>query len=74
MIFEVDRPESCDECIFCDDNFYCVLTEHGRRDWAPIRQQDCPFDWGGRTITRNGVRAAARQETERQEGETDGNA
>ena len=74
MIFEVDTPANCDECIFCDDNYYCMLTGHRKRSWKEIRQEDCPFDCGGKTIAWNGVRAAARQETERQEGETDGNA
>ena len=46
-ILVIDLPESCEECPFCDDFYYCIpekakgyvaFTEKsGRQEWCPLR-------------------------------------
>lgn len=46
-ILVIDMPESCEECPFCDDFYYCIpekakgyvaFTEKsGRQEWCPLK-------------------------------------
>ena len=46
-ILVIDLPESCEECPFCDDFYYCIpekakgyvaFTEKsGRQEWCPLK-------------------------------------
>lgn len=46
-ILVIDLPESCEECPFCDDFYYCIpekakgyvafVEKSGRQEWCPLK-------------------------------------
>ena len=51
MILKFEKPECCNDCIFCYDNMSCSLADKRFENWCDDIQSFCPFDNKGQTIS-----------------------